>query len=352
MTTVGVLGCTGAVGAATVDLLDGLAVTVRPAGRNPDAVRRAAGERGVVADVDDPGGLAAFCAGCDVVVDCTGPADRIGDRVAAAALAAGADYVSPADTCQPGRVPAGRRVVLGAGMTPGLSALLPRALAAGHFDRLDRLTAHLGGRDRFTPAAAADYLAGMRDRDRRSGAAWAGGRLVPGRLEPLRDAELPHFPGRVTAHPFLSAEAQWLAGALGVEEVHWYHVFDGDHALSVLGRVDPDAPDAVERVVRAAELDLFGRAAYQQMVFQLDGASAGRPTSRVLTLRGTDSYALTALALALAVEQLLDGRLPDGVSHAGRALDVETTLRRLAAAPAVRWLDVVEGATAVEEGVL
>ncbi|MER7169271.1 saccharopine dehydrogenase, partial [Micromonospora sp. NPDC000207] len=242
-------------------------------------------------------------------------------------------------------------VVLGAGMTPGLSTLLPRALAAD-FDRLHRLTAHLGGRDRFTPAAAGDYLAGMRDRSSRSAAAWIDGRSVPGRLAPLRDVEIPYFPGRVTAHPFLSAEAQWLGETLGVDEVHWYHVFDGDRALSVLGRVDADAPDAAEQVVRAAGLDLFGRPAYQVMVFQLDGESAGRPRTRVLVLRGADSYRLTASAAVLAVEELLAGRIPDGVGHAGRVLDPQRALDRLAAAPAVHRLDLVEEAAVVEEGAL
>src|SRR5690606_21360022 len=46
-------------------------------------------------DVGRPDLLAAFCAGCRVVVNCAGPAYQTGPRLAAAARAAGSCYVDP-----------------------------------------------------------------------------------------------------------------------------------------------------------------------------------------------------------------------------------------------------------------
>src|SRR5207302_8403929 len=102
----------------------------------------------------DPRSLADFCEGCRVVVNCAGPSSVIGDRVARAAFAAGADYVDVAGEralhAQAVGLPAGRTALPGAGMMPGLSELLPRVLAHDHPRRTAHLRAWCGGRGRFT----------------------------------------------------------------------------------------------------------------------------------------------------------------------------------------------------------
>ncbi|WBB94073.1 saccharopine dehydrogenase NADP-binding domain-containing protein [Verrucosispora sp. WMMC514] len=356
---VGVLGCYGAVGSAVVELLAAADVRLRLGGRRPGPLTEVARETGVpreataIVDAADRYRLAEFAAGCAVVVDCTAPAYRAEAGVVRAAVAAGADYVGAAGEHRYPGLPTGRRVVVGAGMTPGLTFVLPRALAAAGFDRLDRLTAYTGGRDRFTPGAARDYVAGMVGGAGRSLAAWRGGRRVPGALTPLDRVELPYFPGRVTAHPFLSTEAERLAATLGLAEVSWYHVFDGEQALRALSTADPaDIDPAADRLVRAAELETFGRSTYQLIVLQLDGAAQGRPVTRTLALRAADSYRLTAEAAVLAVRAVLAGEVPPGSHHAGEVLDPARVMERLAAAPSVRQLEVVDRPAAVEEGAL
>src|SRR5205814_581779 len=139
-----------------------------------------------------------FCAGCTVVV-CAGAASyQVVDRVARAALAAGADYVDAG-----GDLPllhrleplelagTGRRALVTAGMMPGLSGLLPRWLAATRFAAATRLTAHIGVVDHLTAAGAVDYLLSLRDRERESQAAWQDGRRVAGALTPTPDVRIP-----------------------------------------------------------------------------------------------------------------------------------------------------------------
>ncbi|SFK82769.1 saccharopine dehydrogenase NADP-binding domain-containing protein [Streptomyces pini] len=353
----GLLGSGGAVGGHLAPLLADSGARVLLGGRDRARLERSPGHERVVVDVDDPHGLERFARRCDVVVDCTGPARRTAPRVLRAALAGGAHYVGASgeelldapESEEFGEPDGGLCAVLGAGMVPGLSALLPRALATG-LDRPKRLVAYVGGRDRFTWASAQDYVAGARDGGGRSLGAWSGGRRVPGALAPLTDAELPFFPGPVTAYPFLSAETERLARDLGLAEAHWYNVFDGGHALRALSSPsDGDLREAAGRLVRAAELDLFGRTPYQLMVFRLEGERDGRPHRRTLVLRADDSYALTAAFTAFVVRCVLAGEVTPGPLPADEAVDARTALDRLAAMPGIGRPRIIEDTPPAEE---
>src|SRR5437762_12354893 len=144
---IGILGAGGEVGRATARLLDGRA-ELRLGGRR------------------DHESLDRFCAGCDVVVNCTAAPAR--ELVAAAAMGAGAHYVDPAGdgllldrmagVC---RAHPGRTALLAAGASPGLTGLLPRWLAGQGFDRPLALTGYACAMDRFSPGSAADFLASL-----------------------------------------------------------------------------------------------------------------------------------------------------------------------------------------------
>ncbi|MEV4185863.1 hypothetical protein AB0J28_31005, partial [Streptosporangium canum] len=255
-----------------------------------------------------------------------------------------------------GRDDAGRVVVLAAGMMPGLSALLPRHLAGQGFDRVDRLTAHVGGVDRFTPAAALDYVASLSDGYAKPLAVWRGHQVIPRASRPRRGVELPHFPGRVNAYPYLSAEAERLARSLGFAEVEWSSVFDGELTLAALARLhDLDADTAAGELVRTSRLEAFGRTPYFQMVFRMEGEAAGRPVTRTLVARAADSYELSAAVAVLAAGAVLRGLVRPGLHDAADVLDAGAVFQALLDDPAVTRLEVVDGvapAVEVEEGVL
>lgn len=377
---IAVLGCYGAVGRSVVRRLrEAGAGPLRLGGRDLDRVRALIGtgpggpagaDEAVAVDLRDAAALAAFCEGCHVVVNCAGPSSRILDTVARAALAAGAHYVDVAGDAavrdrlaaaglpagSAGREDAGRVVVLSAGMMPGLSALLPRHLAGQGFDRVDRLTAHVGGVDRFTPAAALDYVASLSDGYATPLAAWRGHQVIPRASRPRRGVELPHFPGRVNAYPYLSAEAERLARSLGFAEVEWSSVFDGELTLAALARLhDLDADTAAGELVRTSRLEAFGRTPYFQLVFRMEGEAAGRPVTRTLVARAADSYELSAAVAVLAAGAVLRGLVRPGLHDAADVLDAGAVFQALLDDPAVTRLEVVDGvapAAEVEEGVL
>ncbi|MET8388557.1 saccharopine dehydrogenase NADP-binding domain-containing protein [Streptosporangium canum] len=397
---------TGSGGPAGAEAATGGAVTGAAVTDVGGMEARAGADEAVAVDLRDAAALAAFCEGCHVVVNCAGPSSRILDTVARAALTAGAHYVDVAGDAavrdrlvaaglpagstvrrgstgqgsaghgsaghgsdgqgfdgqgfaghgSAGQSRAGRVVVLAAGMMPGLSALLPRHLAGQWFDRVDRLTAHVGGVDRFTPAAALDYVASLSDGYATPLAVWRGHQVIPRASRPRRGVELPHFPGRVNAYPYLSAEAERLARSLGFAEVEWSSVFDGELTLAALARLhDLDADTAAGELVRTSRLEAFGRTPYFQMVFRMEGEAAGRPVTRTLVARAADSYELSAAVAVLAAGAVLRGLVRPGLHDAADVLDAGAVFQALLDDPAVTRLEVVDGVAPdveVEEGVL
>jgi hypothetical protein len=400
---VGVVGAGGAVGRAVLEELLRLGVgplraAVRrpPEGPLPTAVRLWPDP----VDVTDARALAAFCAECRVVVNTAGPVRAVGHRVAAAALAAGADHIDVNDTTELPEPPPYARLlrwrtaVIGAGLMPGLAGLLPglllpeggaaprntdgawgaqaptdpvtgggraapggsasRHAASGRPKVLGRmLTVRVGGLPHFPPAAARDFM----DRLARPGgevtAVWRDGCRVPGVLAVERGARLPYFPGTVTAIPYLTEEAVAVARRYELEEVRWYTVFGGERTRAVLDRyragITPGraAEVAAGELSRATLTDLAGRAAHQVVTCELDGRS--------LVFTGTDSSALTGTAAAQAAFAVLNRELPPGQLHFAELPDPGRFAGRIAESPAVGELRPLDGPLAdlpVEEGIL
>lgn len=342
---VGVIGAGGAVGRAAASQL--------LAWRDLDV--RLAGRRGALVDVDvdDAGALARFVGGCAVIVNCAGPAIAIGDRVARAAFAAGADYVDAADhgalAAALADRPQARIAAIGAGFLPGLSALLPRLLAAEHPGRRRQLVGWCGGLGRFTPTAALDYLAGLTS----GGAAkWQDGRRSTSAVPPTAPAAF--FPSRAIALSALSHEHSRVAAALGVDALRWFQMFDGPHLLAAHRRLAGGAatPAAAAELVRAADLDAFGRRPYQRLVVQLDG--------RALRLDGADASELTGAFAALTARAVVERALAPGLLRAGEAMPPAFAQRHLPALAAVHGFtrfdlgdpEVADAADAFDEGVL
>jgi Saccharopine dehydrogenase NADP binding domain len=335
---VAVLGAGGAVGgSAARSIADFGLGRIRVGGRRPgalDPVILRLGNRAeeVAVDAASPESLARFCAGSQVVVNCTGSHGEARSAAAEAALAAGAHYVDPGGDQEllsqlAGFGAAGSRcAVLGAGVLPGLSVLIPRWLAAGREPPFT-LTAYMGTRDRMTLASAAEFLLSLNGTDGETQAMWRAGARISHALEPLTGTDLPFFPGEMVAYPYLSGEAERLARQLAADELRWYFVFEGDRVLTALSRLaerlrrGADLDILARELVQVVDVEMFGRTSAQQLVFQLDGSVSGRPETRVAVLRATSTYELTGTLTALAAAEVMKGSVPAGPGFAGEVLD-------------------------------
>jgi hypothetical protein len=352
---VGLVGGSGGVGRVVARRLCST-VQLRVGGRRAALVKAVVDDalegrgQGVELDVMNGASLELFCAGCDLIVNCAAPYALIGARVARAAFAAGADYVDPAgderlrlELSQAPKKLATARAMLCAGMLPGLSGLLPRFLALD-MDRSQQLLAYIGVLDHFTPGSAADFLAGLEGSE--SLAAWRQGRRASRALKRLTSLALPFFSTLVTAHPYLNHEGERIARLLQLEGADWYNVFEGNHVLSAMSRLgtrrDASTHAGGEELVKAAELDLAGRAPYQIFLFQLDGIRSGRRTTRSMFARSVDSNELTGAVAALAAEAVLGRQVAPGAHFAAEVLDPSATLRSLRDSGAIAAFEVLD----------
>lgn len=311
--TVGVLGATGAVGrGVAAALASDVPVRLRLGTRRPAAVGVPDAEV-VAVDLADPARVAAFCAGCAVVVNAVGPVGGPPADLARAALDAGAAYID-AGGGETLRAELARRPgisVVGAGVLPGLSGLLPRWLAAGLAPPL-ALTGYLSTVDRLTAGSAVELLLDLADDD--SGAPTG----------PPLTGTLPFFPGDSVALPYRSAEIDRVAALVPFAEARWYHVHDVDGRVpaTLAGlreelRRGARAAELAGRLARAVELEAAGRPAFQQLVVEV----AGREGGRVAVLRAAGTYRLTATVTTLAVGAVLAGAVPEGAHFAAEVLD-------------------------------
>jgi hypothetical protein len=359
---IGLLGASGSVGREVVRLLRP-GHRLRIGGRDPQALQRLAGEPGAVQaqplDLNDEGALRGFVAGCRLVVNCAGPSYRVLDRVARAALAAGADYLDVGGDDLlwqrlEGQVPEGRRVLLSAGMLPGLSGLLPRYLAAG-LQRIDEMRCYAGGLGALSASAAEDFLLSLDPAYGfgRARQAWCDGRAVAWSGAPVEALRRPWSGNRdLLATAYLGAEGQRLFASLGVARGSAFNLFEDGQLLACLRRIqgrgaaESDRAGRVAELVAASRLDAAGRTPYQLLAVELSGCSGGREVQRSAWLRAGDGSRLTAAMAAFAVECL--ERLPPGLHFAAEVLPPSSCLERLQA-----WLPELRlglGEAAAERG--
>ena len=310
----------------------------------------------VAVDVFDKASLHDFVDDADVVLNCAGPSYRIGDRVARAALRAHVDYVDAAGDENLAAMirsgaPVGRRMVLSAGMRPGLSGLLPRWLAAD-MPNPRRMTSHIGVLDRFTRAAAQDFLHAGNGGDSVPLSAWRGGvrhRL----LRRLDDQIVPGFRQRVALLPYLDREAERLARALRLEEGDWYTAVEGEKVLAVFDRTHALPRDEVAGALRlASTVDLASREPRVTMLVQMDADDE----SRSILVQADGNATLSGAFAAVTCAAVGQGRMRTGIHHAADVLDPVATMTALQGLGAFGTFVVLDGPATLlweaEEGAL
>lgn len=353
--TIGILGAGGAVGVALRKHLGRLGFGHLRIGTRKRPERLQASEQWMHADADDPQSLRDFCADCQVVVNCAGPSSHIGDRVARAALTARALYVDPGGD-EPlyeklreiPKSPAAACAVLSAGLMPGLTSLIPRWLARQSFDEVRGLTAYVGLRDFFTPAAATDYLSSLINGYGEPLAAWRAGARASRALQPVVGAEIPFFAKPVNAYPYLSQEARRLAEGLRLEELSWYTIVDGEHVWPILARVQQEHREGnlvalADELSRAAKVDLFGSSASQTLVFCMEGQQSDAPMRRTLLLRSSSTYEVTAAFTAVTIAAYASPCSLRGVHYAAEVMDPLSTIEALRALECWNCFELIDG---------
>jgi len=315
VSTVLLLGSTGAVGAGCLDVLgrfDGVSIVI--AGRDEARLRSVAAEtradvRAAPLDVANPVDVAAAVAHCDIVVNCAGPSHEFSAPVADAALAAGVPYVDPGgDRALLEKLGAVNRsvpAIVQTGVQPGLSGLLLRALALRRSNKIDEIDAWCGGLQPLTSASVQEYLVSLHSGDGHPGAVLRGGAITRTHDPEWPSAPARYFPGTVSVHPHLDAETVDVADHLGINDLVWFNVLDGSRikrAMQELASIErhPSGTYDLSEPLAAVKLDLFGRAPY----FAIVASARGESVCTTLAFTCRDSYRVTGALTAFAATHI------------------------------------------------
>jgi hypothetical protein len=295
--------------------------------------------RAAVADALDPESLKNFCRDTDIVINCTGPTCLILDRVARAALEAGAHYIDPGgyDTVYRKMqgsnfgVPApGRACVVSAGLFPGIAELLVQYMAE-QFDEPTSLDFYMDGRSQLASCVFEDMVHSFFPLE--IGAFEHG---VFTKRKRWASAQYP-FPkpiGNQRAVPLFWPEIERFARERRVPHVGW-HVAAPAQFLIVKDLIHPLFKNHTKLAARLLKTPYdFEISKYGDMyvfIVEAKGRKKGelRHATATIVARGTEHYRLTAIPLVLTAEMILNGEVAPGVHFLADAVTPVSFIERL-----------------------
>ena len=307
---IGVIGATGMVGAAVAERLHSAGLPILLGGRRRSSINHPTHADIEITQVDitDSVSLDAFCRSCSIVVNCAGPSYRILDTVARTALSNGAHYVDPA-----GDDPVYTRLE----RPPG-----PQKAAVVSAEPVHRLSCLAGGIAPLSVAAAADFLLSEEAGMGQPLADWSNHQRRTAALRPIRQVNLPFFPGSVSAFPYLPTELERICHRYRVPEARWFNIFPAGQAEQVIATLGPipdtGLDDAVAQLRSAVAHDMLGQAPYHRIVMQA-ATNAGDVHTVVLSCE--DGYQVTAFVTSTVAALVHSDQIPNGVYRAEEILD-------------------------------
>ncbi|MEV0246620.1 saccharopine dehydrogenase NADP-binding domain-containing protein [Nocardia sp. NPDC050712] len=341
--TIAVYGASGFQGVLVLTELARRGLTAVLVGRDADKLKAAAARAGTpdaelrVAAVDDHSALVAAFQDVDAVINCAGPFTPTGDRVVAAAIAAGTHYV---DTC--GEQPFLRHVyetypaaaesagvtVVPAATDGGIPGDLLAHLLGDHLGPLAELTSvHRFGGETAMSRGSLRSMLGIAEAMTDGGVAYVDKAWRSGPFAPLAPVPLPGAPEPVALAPFPLQEPISVPRHLAVRTVRGA-VEESTRALFATPLTDetiatlPVGPDAGQR----------GAGTWTIVLDAV--AEDGRRARGVVS--GPDTYGTTAWTAVAAAQRLARGTAPAGVLAPAQAFDPADFLSALAPF-GVRW---------------
>ncbi len=331
---IGVLGGYGRVGFATCKhCLTIPECRVLVGGRDAKKLAASIAELGSLAagmpvDIFDQAALDAFCEQCDLLINTAGPAAKIGDRIARAALRRGINYIDASGTealyadlarTLPEIQEKGLTFIIAAGIFPGLSGVFPAYIADSQFDSVDLMEICFASEgDTISFNAAYDVVSSLSDGYAHGMCQYEKGRLTSKGITP-KQMELPEPIGTIQAYPSLSQELVTLADNRSVNTARAYLAIM-DNALGAMfqirsGRLFETEEKRIassKMMMKATELDVVNSRRCTMYHLYVKGMYDGveKEVTSVLEFYDADDATLTGIVVAETARVLLQEKKP------------------------------------------
>ncbi len=229
MKKVGILGVSGKIGWMAAKALEGKCRILGGSRTYQDAFQKLREFEWQQTDLYDRESLESFCSACDLILNCTGPAGIVKDRVALVCGGLKIPYVDTADVILTDQetaraLPEDGIYVVGAGYVPGLGSLLVKWLADQEFDQLNRVKCFQGGRQSFSEIAFTDIVLTALEGKGKGDSYYRKGRILKEGNPGAITKTLPGIPDPVWMKAFLSPEMAAVSEHCQVRELHWMNM--------------------------------------------------------------------------------------------------------------------------------
>jgi len=240
MKKIGMIGCGGRIGPTVCRYLAESGYEIQGGQRRePDYSKYPSNFTWKHLDVNNDKELADFCKGCDIIVNCSGPAYMLLEKVALAAATAGAIYVDVSDALVfddevRSRIEGKGTFYLASGFYPGITGVMLKK-AISSFDRINTITGYSGGAELYSLIGCLDIIMSGTSPYCLNGYYLKDGKPVKS-IVGMNYCENELFEGKVFLKHFLSNEMYSVVKRYSPEnigELHWYDV-SSDNVIGLM----------------------------------------------------------------------------------------------------------------------
>ena len=246
---IGIIGSAGVVGKVAVNtILKNTNAHVLLGGRNIDKITIAFPdllERGDFfgVDINKTKQLDEFCSKCNIVVNCAGPAKKILDKVAFAALKAGAHYIDVAgdaflyEMIKKNDLEIKEKklsFIISAGLYPGFSEVFPSFIAKNFFDVIEKLEVFFACNGDLSFNAAYDFVCSIEE-DYSKGMTFAKeGKSEKVKNTIFKKVNLPIINRDFNIYPVLTKDFESISRRFNIKEAYFYNTYENRSSLNSL----------------------------------------------------------------------------------------------------------------------
>ncbi|MBQ7433955.1 MAG: SDR family NAD(P)-dependent oxidoreductase [Lachnospiraceae bacterium] len=272
-------------------------------------------------DIDDEKALEEFVSGVQILINAAGIDGQKEMDIIRQCQKADVRYISPGKA---NPLAFQKNCIFDAGSMPGLSLLIPRAMAGTMDEPVVEVNFYYCVQDSFSKNAAKDYIEGLFDCNKKMMVIYENGKLIP--FVEKSDFEIPYLEGKKKRYPFYDQESKIMVREFALKRGSWSMVLEGQRTMKALEESRTIYPDnqelAIEKLCKASSLDTFEHGRYSAIYVQMKTESR----ERRCFVRCNTSSELTALASVLCVELIKRAQLENFCGSFGELRNPENVI--------------------------
>lgn len=334
MKKIGVIGCGGTIGPIICSYLAEEGFVIQGGQRSePDYNKYPKNFTWKHLDVNNDDELKDFCSDCDLILNCSGPAYLMFDRVAMAAAEANALYVDVSDALAYddsviARIRGKGKFYIASGYYPGITGVMLKKVIE-QFDKIYDLTGYSGGLEIYSVLSCLDIIMSGASPYCLNGYYLKNG--VPVKISSgLESRECELFNGKVFMKQFLSNELYSVIKRYPpdkIGELHWYDI-TGDNVVGLMAMKYYQLCSRMEFSELYSELSEYLKTIdakspedeWAALYIKASGVKDGEDTNVKLRIDLKNTMDITAYSAVAAVKAAIEKDDPEGMYWANDIL--------------------------------